>query len=323
MSFSKATQQLVPIGTYASDAHPAIGRDRSDTDRQLPRSFETAAAFMRSRAEEKREKEDWKSPSDWNIESSHYGDEYDEQYPPEEIIADPSVVDNSDLLSTYDDELENPSYLPPPPPPLTRQNAVCYRCHNVEGSYDTNGLCEDCYNNPFCLHCGMKCDSPYDLFCKEHIYLDDYDLKNGTCGSCKSHDCHKRGYTQLCGYCVHCAQTKQNHLPWTPILSVEPEDQASPPSDYCEMCGSDMHLGYCPDEYCQNTCPECLEDNDGMGGHALCHSCHGYEPNTFEEYDETYTNEYEATMPFVDDLCRLCGVGIDTPCHWCRQEAIV
>ena len=306
MSFPKATQKSVPIGTSASNAHPTIGRGRSDTDRQLPPSFDTASAFMRSRAEtnrhveakscaeEKREKEEWESPSDWNIESSHYGDEWDEQYPPEEIVADPSVVDDSDDASVFD--------LPPPSPspPLTRQNAVCFVCCEVPGSYKTNGMCDDCYNNPPCLHCGMKCDTKDDSLCKEHSHLTMTDLYYGTCGPCKTNECPQNGYTQLCGYCLNCAAYEQNLLPWTPIMSIDPEFQTQAPKEfYCETCGSDLYLGYCPDEHCQNTCPECLEDNDGHGNNRLCNSCHGYDPE-----EDLYTNEYEASMVH-DDRCQL------------------
>jgi hypothetical protein len=256
------------------------------------------------------EKEEWESPSDLNIESSHYGDEWDEQYPPEDIVADPSVVDVVDDVDISLDDL-------PPPPPLTRQNAVCFVCYEVPGSYKTNGMCDDCYNNPPCLHCGMKCDTKDDSLCKEHSHLTMTDLYYGTCGPCKTDECLQNGYTQLCGYCLNCAAYEQNHLPWTPIMSIDPEFQTQDPQEfYCETCGSDLYLGYCPDEHCQNTCPECLEDNDGHGSNRLCNSCHGYDPE-----EDMYTNEYEASM-LHDDRCQLCGFGIDTPCSWCRQDML-
>jgi hypothetical protein len=296
MSFSKATSKPVPIGTSVSNTHHAFGRDRSYTDHQLPPSFDSATAFMRKRAESKRDDETY----------DYGGKEYDELYSPEVIVADPSVVDTLDDLSVFD--------VPPSPPPLTRQNAVCFVCCKVPGSYKTNGLCEDCYHHPLCLHCGMKCDNKDVFLCKEHSHLTMTDLYYGTCGPCKTDECLENGYTQLCGYCWNCAAYEHNHLPWTPILSVDAKDQAQAPDYFCKTCGSDLYLGYCSDVKCQNTCPECLEDNDGYGNQLLCNACYGYNPE-----EDMYTNEYEASM-IPDDCCQICGFGIDTPCHWCRQE---
>lgn len=269
MSFFKDTHESVPIGMSAPNAYrqKVFGRGRSDTDHQLPSSFDTAAAFMRSRAEEKRAEEEWEPPSDDSCEFSHYGDEWDEQYPPEEIVADPSVVDD------MDDDVPPP---PPPPVPLTRQVAVGPVNKLIPG---------------FCFHCGMECDKD-DSLCKDHSHLTMLDFYYGTCGPCKTDECPQNGYTQLCGYCLNCAAYEQNHLPWIPIMSIDPEFQTQAPKEfYCETCGSDLYSGYCPDVNCQNTCPECLEDNDGHGSNRLCDSCHGYDPE-----EDMYTNEYEASM---------------------------